>query len=61
MTFTLVLVRHGESEWNKTGLFTGWHDCELSDVGREEAKSAGRALKEAGLVSFSSEIIPRVL
>jgi 2,3-bisphosphoglycerate-dependent phosphoglycerate mutase len=47
-TYTLVLVRHGESEWNKTGLFTGWYDCDLSDAGRKEATDAGKALKEAG-------------
>ncbi len=45
-TYTLVLVRHGESEWNKTGLFTGWYDCDLSATGVEEAKSAGKALCE---------------
>eukprot|EP00301_Raphidiophrys_heterophryoidea_P015213 c23760_g1_i1.p1 GENE.c23760_g1_i1~~c23760_g1_i1.p1 ORF type:complete len:274 (-),score=65.81 c23760_g1_i1:81-854(-) len=48
MTYTLVLVRHGESEWNKTGLFTGWYDCDLSETGVGEAKTAGLALKEAG-------------
>ena len=37
----LILVRHGESEWNKLNLFTGWTDVELSDKGREEAKQAG--------------------
>ncbi len=44
----LVLVRHGESEWNKLNLFTGWTDVELSEKGREEAKSAGKLLKEEG-------------
>ena len=44
----LVLIRHGESEWNKANLFTGWTDVELSDKGREEAKEAGRVLKAAG-------------
>ena len=44
----LVLVRHGESEWNKLNLFTGWTDVELSDKGREEAKSAGQLLKNEG-------------
>ena len=44
----LVLIRHGESEWNKLHLFTGWTDVELSDKGREEAKNAGRILKEEG-------------
>ena len=36
----LVLIRHGESEWNKLNLFTGWTDVELSEKGREEAKAA---------------------
>ena len=44
----LVLVRHGESEWNKLNLFTGWTDVELSDKGREEAKLAGKLLKDEG-------------
>lgn len=44
----LVLVRHGESEWNKENRFTGWTDVELSDKGRAEAKSAGKLLKEQG-------------
>ena len=44
----LVLVRHGESEWNKLNLFTGWMDVDLSDKGREEAKNAGKVLKEEG-------------
>ena len=44
----LVLVRHGESEWNKLNLFTGWTDVELSDKGREEAKAAGKLLKAEG-------------
>ena len=40
----LVLVRHGESEWNKLNLFTGWTDVELSAKGVEEAKEGGKAL-----------------
>lgn len=44
----LVLVRHGESEWNKLNLFTGWTDVSLSEKGIEEAKSGGRRLKEEG-------------
>ena len=44
----LVLIRHGESEWNKANLFTGWTDVELSDKGREEARGAGRTLKAEG-------------
>lgn len=45
----LILVRHGESEWNKLNLFTGWTDVELSDTGRKEAKAAGQGLKEKGV------------
>ena len=46
----LVLIRHGESEWNKLNLFTGWHDVDLSPKGIEEARAAGRRLKAMGLV-----------
>lgn len=44
----LVLIRHGESEWNKLNLFTGWMDVDLSEKGREEAKLAGQILKDEG-------------
>jgi 2,3-bisphosphoglycerate-dependent phosphoglycerate mutase len=44
----LVLIRHGESEWNKKNLFTGWTDVDLSDAGREEAQNAGILLKREG-------------
>ena len=47
---TLVLLRHGESTWNQENRFTGWTDVELSDRGREEAREAGRLLKEGGYV-----------
>ena len=46
--FTLVLLRHGESTWNKENRFTGWTDVDLSDKGREEAREAGRLLKDGG-------------
>jgi 2,3-bisphosphoglycerate-dependent phosphoglycerate mutase len=46
---TLVLLRHGESEWNAKGLFTGWVDVPLAEKGRQEAAAAGRMLIEAGL------------
>jgi 2,3-bisphosphoglycerate-dependent phosphoglycerate mutase len=46
---TLILIRHGESDWNAKGLFTGWVDAALSDRGRAEAEHAGRLLAEAGL------------
>ncbi len=45
---TLVLLRHGESTWNKENRFTGWTDVDLSDRGREEARAAGTLLKEGG-------------
>lgn len=44
----LVLIRHGESVWNQENRFTGWTDVDLSDKGREEARKAGRLLKEQG-------------
>jgi 2,3-bisphosphoglycerate-dependent phosphoglycerate mutase len=46
---TLIMIRHGESEWNDKGLFTGWVDARLSDRGRTEAARAGQQLAEAGL------------
>lgn len=44
----LVLVRHGESQWNKENRFTGWYDVDLSEKGVSEAKAAGKLLKEEG-------------
>jgi 2,3-bisphosphoglycerate-dependent phosphoglycerate mutase len=46
---TLVLLRHGESEWNSKGLFTGWVDVGLAEKGRQEAAAAGRMVADAGL------------
>ena len=46
----LVLLRHGESVWNKANLFTGWTDVDLSEKGVEEAHEAGRLLREEGFV-----------
>ncbi|HXF25716.1 MAG TPA: 2,3-diphosphoglycerate-dependent phosphoglycerate mutase [Bryobacteraceae bacterium] len=46
----VVLLRHGESTWNKENRFTGWTDVDLSEKGREEAKEAGRILKAEGFV-----------
>ena len=48
MSYKLVLVRHGESEWNKANLFTGWTDVDLSENGVAEAKRGGQLLKEEG-------------
>lgn len=50
MTYTLVLVRHGESEWNAKNLFTGWVDVDLTERGEKEAKRAGQLLVEAGIL-----------
>jgi len=55
----LVLVRHGQSEWNLKNLFTGWRDVDLSEQGVTEARTAGRRLKAAGLsfgVCFTSAL-----
>jgi len=59
MERTLVLVRHGQSEWNLKNLFTGWRDPGLTEVGVEEAHEAGRKLKAVGLkfdLAFTSEL-----
>lgn len=56
---TLVLVRHGESEWNRLNLFTGWKDPGLTEKGVAEAIAAGRRLKAAGLrfdIAFTSAL-----
>ena len=50
MTYTLVLLRHGESEWNALNLSTGWVDVNLSDKGRDEAVNGGRLLAESGIL-----------
>jgi len=55
----LVLVRHGQSEWNLKNLFTGWKDPDLTEQGRKEAAEAGRKLKAQGLtfdVAFTSAL-----
>lgn len=46
--YTLVIIRHGQSEWNKKNLFCGWTDVELSEKGFEEARQAGELLKKEG-------------
>jgi 2,3-bisphosphoglycerate-dependent phosphoglycerate mutase len=56
----LVLVRHGQSEWNLKNLFTGWRDVDLSEQGIAEARAAGRKLKAEGIkldVAFTSALI----
>ncbi|MEO0974746.1 MAG: 2,3-diphosphoglycerate-dependent phosphoglycerate mutase [Pseudomonadota bacterium] len=49
MTYTLVLVRHGQSTWNLENRFTGWKDVDLTEQGRAEAAAAGTLLRDAGL------------
>src|SRR5690606_28314025 len=56
----LVLVRHGQSEWNQKNLFTGWTDVDLTPLGREEARQAGQTLAAAGLsfdIAFTSVLV----
>ncbi|MBU2533096.1 MAG: 2,3-bisphosphoglycerate-dependent phosphoglycerate mutase [Alphaproteobacteria bacterium] len=56
----LVLVRHGQSEWNAKNLFTGWKDVDLTEKGVEEAVTAGKRLKEEGItfdLAYTSELI----
>ncbi len=58
--FTLVLVRHGQSQWNLENKFTSWVDVPLTDYGREEAERAGWLLKDAGSVftkAYTSELV----
>ena len=47
--YKLVLLRHGESLWNKSNKFTGWTDVDLSEKGIKEAKKAGKILKKEGI------------
>ncbi len=50
MPYTLILLRHGESQWNAKNLFTGWVDVDLTDKGRAEAVRGGHLIAEAGLL-----------
>ena len=59
MSGTLVLVRHGQSEWNLKNLFTGWRDVDLTEQGHAEALAAGEKLKARGLkfdIAFTSSL-----
>ncbi len=59
MSGTLVLVRHGQSEWNLKNLFTGWRDVDLTELGREEAKAGAEKLKARGIkldIAFTSAL-----
>jgi 2,3-bisphosphoglycerate-dependent phosphoglycerate mutase len=60
MSGTLVLVRHGQSEWNLKNLFTGWRDVDLSEQGVREAKAAGEKLAARGFqfsIAFTSALL----
>jgi 2,3-bisphosphoglycerate-dependent phosphoglycerate mutase len=50
MTHKLILLRHGQSTWNKSNQFTGWMDVQLTDLGREEGRRAGELISESGLL-----------
>ena len=57
MSGTLVLVRHGQSDWNLKNLFTGWKNPELTELGVQEANTGGKALAETGIkfdIAFTS-------
>ncbi|NTJ66674.1 2,3-bisphosphoglycerate-dependent phosphoglycerate mutase [Agrobacterium rhizogenes] len=59
MSGTLVLVRHGQSDWNLKNLFTGWKDPDLTALGIEEAKTGGKALADYGIkydIAFTSDL-----
>lgn len=56
----LVLVRHGQSEWNLKNIFTGWHDVDLTEKGVTEARAAGEKLKKLGVkfdAAFTSDLL----
>ena len=50
MTYTLILLRHGQSTWNQSNQFTGWMDVPLTDLGREEGRRSGELLAASGLL-----------
>ena len=51
--YKIVLLRHGESTWNKENRFTGWTDVDLTEQGMGEARAAGRLMKDAGFLAGS--------
>ncbi|MBW9052188.1 2,3-bisphosphoglycerate-dependent phosphoglycerate mutase [Rhizobium mesosinicum] len=60
MSGTLVLVRHGQSDWNLKNLFTGWKDPDLTELGIQEAKAGGQALADYGIkfdIAFTSALV----
>jgi len=59
--YEIILIRHGQSEWNKQGLFTGWTDVALSEQGRQEAIAAGEALKNYPLTLAYTSLLKRAI
>jgi 2,3-bisphosphoglycerate-dependent phosphoglycerate mutase len=60
MSGTLVLVRHGQSDWNLKNLFTGWRDPDLTELGVQEANAGGKALADTGIkfdIAFTSTLV----
>merc|ERR1711988_1468946 len=62
-TYKLVLLRHGESEWNKENKFTGWYDCDLSEKGEKEAHDAAQSLLKGGYTFdiFFTSVLKRAI
>lgn len=61
--FKIVLIRHGESEWNESNKFTGWYDSKLTKNGKKEAKKAGKLLKKNNMFfdSFHTSVLKRAI
>ncbi|MEI8146712.1 MAG: 2,3-bisphosphoglycerate-dependent phosphoglycerate mutase, partial [Alphaproteobacteria bacterium] len=60
MSRTLILCRHGQSDWNLKNLFTGWRDPDLTELGVTEARAAGQRIKALGLtldIAFTSALV----
>ena len=57
--YKLVLLRHGESQWNLENRFTGWHDVNLTEQGEREGREAGRLLKEEGFDLRGNCFLPK--
>ena len=58
---TLILLRHGESQWNLENRFTGWVDVELSDKGKKEAEEAGKKLKDIRIDKLYTSVLKRAM
>ena len=58
--YNLILLRHGESEWNALNLFTGWVDVDLSEKGIKEATRGGQLIKEKGIDFYLGHILKKV-